>query len=75
MFFDKVGLETLGAEATARSGDSAPAGRPATPLRASSTARLGGRVSRLRDWSAGAEGVVADAVRATFGLTAAEMDD
>jgi thymidylate synthase ThyX len=37
--------------------------------------RLGGRVSKLRDWSAGAEGVVAEAVRATFGLTAAEMDD
>ena len=37
--------------------------------------RLGGRVSRLRDWSAGAERVVADAVRATFGLTTAEMDD
>jgi thymidylate synthase ThyX len=32
-------------------------------------------VSRLRDWSAGAERVIADAVRATFGLTTAEMDD
>ena len=37
--------------------------------------RLGGRVSRLRDWSAGAERVVADAVRATFGLTTAELSD
>jgi len=37
--------------------------------------RLQGRVSRLRDWSAGAERVVADAVRATFGITTVEMDD
>ncbi len=37
--------------------------------------RLGNRVSRLRDWSAGAERVVADAVRATFGLTTAELGD
>ena len=35
--------------------------------------RLGSRVSRLRDWSAGAERVVADAIRSTFGLTTAEM--
>ncbi|HTH23932.1 MAG TPA: FAD-dependent thymidylate synthase, partial [Vicinamibacterales bacterium] len=37
--------------------------------------RLGNRVSRLRDWSAGAERVVADAVRSTFGITTAEMSD
>ena len=38
-------------------------------------ARLDGRVSRLVDASDRAERVVADAVRATFGLTAAELDD
>jgi thymidylate synthase ThyX len=32
-------------------------------------------VSRLRDWSSDAEGVVGDAVRATFGLAAEELDD
>ena len=73
MFFDKIGLDT-------RARPPARAGVPGT--RASGDAyaaefdrRLGGRVSRLRDWSAGAERVVADAVRATFGLTTAELDD
>jgi thymidylate synthase ThyX len=74
MFFDKIGLSTL-----------EPADLPEAAMpkpRASGDAfarefdrRLGGRVSRLRDWSAGAERVVADAVRTTFGLTTAEMDD
>jgi thymidylate synthase ThyX len=74
LFFDKIGLSTL-----------EPADLPEKAMpkpRASGDAfarefdrRLGGRVSRLRDWSAGAERVVADAVRATFGLTTAEMDD
>jgi thymidylate synthase ThyX len=36
-------------------------------------ARLDGRVSRLRDCSPAAEEVVAEAVRATFGLTAGEL--
>jgi thymidylate synthase ThyX len=73
-FFEKVGLETL-----------EPADLPEMAFlrpRASADAfvadfdrRLDGRVSRLRDWSAGAESVVADAVRSTFGLTEAEMAD
>jgi hypothetical protein len=37
--------------------------------------RLAGRVSKLRDWSPNAETVVADAVRATFGLTKDELSD
>jgi thymidylate synthase ThyX len=74
MFFEKIGLGTL-------AHDTLPEMAFPTP-RASGDAfaaefdrRLGKRVSRLRDWSAGAERVVADAVRATFGLTTAEMSD
>ena len=74
MFFEKVGLETLAShdlpETTfprARAGGDAFA--------AAFDARLGGRVSRLRDWSSDAEAVVGDAVRATFGLDAADLDD
>jgi thymidylate synthase ThyX len=74
MFFDKIGLDTLERDTlpelafpgTRASGDA---------YAAEFDRRLGGRVSRLRDWSAGAERVVADAVRATFGLTTAELDD
>ena len=75
MFFEKIGFETL--RARHASGDGVPArrARRAMRLRAEFDRRLGGRVSRLRDWSAGAERVVADAVRSTFGLTTAEMDD
>ena len=74
MFFEKVGLDTLGAEdlpeaafPRARAGGDAFA--------AAFDARLGGRVSRLRDWSSDAEGVVGDAVRATFGLEADDLSD
>jgi thymidylate synthase ThyX len=74
MFFDKVGFDTfergelpeLDFPKPHASGDA---------FAAEFDRRLGGRVSRLRDWSAGAERVVADALRATFGLTTAEMDD
>jgi len=38
-------------------------------------ARLGGRVSRLVDASEGAEALVADAVRTTFGLSADQLSD
>ena len=38
-------------------------------------ARLGGRWARLRDASVDAEGVVADSVRAVFGLVREEMSD
>src|SRR6187402_241391 len=74
MFFEKIGFETF-------ERDSLPEMAFPTP-RSSGDAfaaefdrRLGSRVSRLRDWSAGAERVVSDAVRATFGLTTAEMSD
>jgi thymidylate synthase ThyX len=73
-FFAKVGLATL-------AGDDLPEAafpRPradADAFAAEFDAGLGGRVSRLRDWSADAEALVADAVRATFGLTARELGD
>ncbi len=74
MFFEKIGFNTFERDAlpeltfpAARGGGDAFA--------AEFDRRLGGRVSRLRDWSAGAERVVADAVRATFSLTTAEMHD
>ena len=74
MFFEKVGFDTFERGELPeldfpkpRSGGDA--------FVAEFDRRLGGRVSRLRDWSAGAERVVADALRATFGLTTAEMDD
>ena len=41
---------------------------PGDAFAAAFDARLGGRVSRLRDWSSGAESMVGDAVRATFAL-------
>lgn len=74
MFFEKIGLDTIERDglpelafpATSTSGDA---------YAAEFDRRLSGRVSRLKDWSAGAERVVADAVRATFGLTTAELDD
>ena len=74
-FFEKVGCEELPAERAARG--VLPAGRApaATPLPRRSTRRLSGRVSRLVDYSQGAEGLVADAVRTTFGLTAEDMSD
>ena len=71
-FFERVGLEPL-------SGDELPEAafpRPSTGGDAFARefdARLGGRVSRLVDASDSAEELVADAVRATFGLTRAAM--
>ena len=59
----------------ARGGVSAAAWPAATRFAAAFDARLGGRVSRLRDWSSDAEAVVGDAVRATFGLASDELDD
>jgi thymidylate synthase ThyX len=74
LFFEKVGLSTL-------AGGTLPETVMPRPVESGDAfahefdRRLGGRVSRLRDWSAGAERVVADAVRTTFGLTTAEMGD
>ncbi len=74
MFFEKVGLATLGA------GDLPEADFPRAraggdAFAAAFDARLGGRVSRLRDWSSDAEAVVGDAVRATFGLEDGDLGD
>jgi thymidylate synthase ThyX len=74
MFFDKVGLDTLASDELPEAAfPRARAGGDA--FAAAFDARLGGRVSRLRDWSSDAEGVVGDAVRATFGLDAADLPD
>ena len=73
-FFEKVGCEELPAEQLPEvSFPQARAGGDA--FAAAFDARLGGRVSRLVDYSPGAETSVADAVRTTFGLTADDMDD
>ena len=74
MFFAKVGLDPLDREALPELAFPTPQ-TSGDAFAAEFDRRLGGRVSRLRDWSAGAERVVADAVRATFGLTTAEMAD
>ncbi|HXE80386.1 MAG TPA: FAD-dependent thymidylate synthase [Vicinamibacterales bacterium] len=74
LFFDKVGAAEL------RS-DELPEIRFPRPREAADAfveafdRRLGGRVSLLIDWSDRAEEVVADAVRATFGLSAGELPD
>src|SRR5687768_1325038 len=74
MFFEKVGFNTFERDDLPELAFPQPrAGGDA--FAAEFDRRLGGRVSRLRDWSAGAERVVADALRATFGLTTAEMGD
>ena len=74
MFFEKVGLDTLPSDELPEAAfPRARAGGDA--FAAAFDARLGGRVSRLRDWSSDAEGVVGDAVRATFGLDAADLPD
>ncbi len=71
-FFEKVGFEPFdGADLPESTIPRTRAGGDAFVREFD--ARLGGRVSWLRDWSPHAEEVVADAVRATFGLTAAEM--
>lgn len=74
LFFEKVGLDTLPAERLPEAAFPRPVAR-GDAFASAFDARLGGRVSRLRDWSSDAEGVVGDAVRATFGLTADEMPD
>jgi thymidylate synthase ThyX len=73
-FFEKVGCDELPAAALPEATfPRATAGGDA--FAREFDARLDGRVSRLVDCSPGAERVVADAVRVTFGLSASEMDD
>jgi thymidylate synthase ThyX len=74
LFFEKVGLTRLPAAALPEAAFPRPR-VSGDAFVAEFDAGLGGRVSRLRDWSADAEALVADAVRATFGLTARELGD
>jgi thymidylate synthase ThyX len=74
MFFEKVGLETLAPEELPEM--AFPRARAnGDAFAAAFDRRLGGRVSKLRDWSPNAEAVVADAVRVTFGLSPDELSD
>ena len=73
-FFDKVGCEPLPAERLPEM--SFPrAGALGDAFARAFDTRLGGRVSRLVDYSPGAEASVAEAVRTTFGLSPDEMSD
>jgi thymidylate synthase ThyX len=74
LFFEKVGLDTFDSTDLPEADFPHPA-PDADAFAAEFDRRLGGRVSRLSDWSANAEVVVADALRSTFGLTRREMDD
>jgi thymidylate synthase ThyX len=74
LFFEKVGCEELTPADLPEAAFPRPRGDGDAFAR-EFDARLGGRVSRLLDSSDRAEAIVADAVRATFGLTATEMSD
>jgi len=74
MFFEKIGFSSFEREDLPELGFPTPRAS-GDAFAAEFDRRLGSKVSRLRDWSAGAERVVADALRTTFGLTTAEMDD
>jgi thymidylate synthase ThyX len=74
LFFDKVGPGPLGVESLPEEGFPRPrAGGDA--FAAQFDARLNGRWSRLRDTSLEAEPIVAEAVRAVFGLTPEDLSD
>jgi hypothetical protein len=73
-FFDKVAVEPIDANELPEQGvPRAQANGEA--FAADFDARLDGCLSRLVDWSPGAEDVVADAVRAVFGLRRSEMSE
>jgi thymidylate synthase ThyX len=74
LFFEKVGLATLRPSELPEASFPRPRAS-GDAFAAAFDARLGGRVSKLRDWSPAAEPLVAEAVRATFGLSEDEMDD
>jgi thymidylate synthase ThyX len=74
LFFERVGLDTLAPDELPEASFPKPRG-DGDCFAAAFDARLGGRVSRLRDWSPNAEQVVAEALRSTFGLTEEELDD
>jgi hypothetical protein len=73
-FFEKVGAHPLGTESLPETTFPRPrAGADA--FAAAFDARLNGRWSRLRDTSLDAEAVIAESVRAVFGLTEDEMSE
>jgi thymidylate synthase ThyX len=74
LFFAKVGLETLVPQDLPEASFPRPRAN-GDRFVADFDRRLTGRVSKLRDWSANAEAVVADAVRSTFGLSVDEISD
>jgi thymidylate synthase ThyX len=74
MFFEKIGFSTFERDTLPELSFPAPRSNGDAFVEEFDR-RLGNKVSRLKDWSAGAERVVADAVRATFGLTTAELSD
>ncbi|MBI3261818.1 MAG: FAD-dependent thymidylate synthase [Acidobacteria bacterium] len=73
-FFSRVGLEAIDADLLPESSFPRTLEQGDDFVRRFD-ARLNGRVSRLVDWSAQAEGLVAEAVRETFGLDEAAMSE
>ena len=74
LFFEKVGLGPLEPQALPEA--TFPQSRAGADAYAKAfDARLAGRWSRLRDSSADAEAVIAESVRAVFGLSCDEMPD
>jgi thymidylate synthase ThyX len=74
LFFEKVGLGSL-APSELPEADFPRPRADGDAFVADFDRRLGGRISKLRDWSPHAEAVVADAVRSTFGLLPDELSD
>jgi thymidylate synthase ThyX len=74
LFFEKVGLGPIEADALPEAGFPSPRGS-GDRYAAAFDARLNGRWSRLRDTSSGTEAVIADSVRSVFGLEPDDMTD
>jgi thymidylate synthase ThyX len=74
MFFEKVGLGPMDADAVPEASFPKPTGSGDRFVTAFD-ARLNGRWSRLRDASTDAEAIVAESVRSIFGLDAGDMSD
>lgn len=74
LFFERIGPEPLDRDAAPETAFPRPVAGGDQFAR-EFDAKLGGRVSRLIDASDGAEGLVADAVRATFGLAKDELSE
>jgi thymidylate synthase ThyX len=74
LFFEKVGLAPISDHHIPEAQFPKPRGS-GDRFAETFDARLNGRWSRLRDSSADAEGIVADAVRSIFGLEPGEMTD